>query len=206
MLDRLFGHFVSDDGDPRGLIGIFEQAWFHQQLIGVDILRWFPLVVLYRPEHTSTILEALVDQATLSQGFEDINIPLECLYRCLIVISSENYIARHIGEALSWAMGCAERARDSQIGQDPAGASYTPRLVTFERRVVQRDRIDMSQIEPRTFDFVTNLSEEEWKEWITRMKTLKLGTQLGGLGYGPRYSRDRYSRDPNGTCLYGASG
>jgi hypothetical protein len=203
VLDRLFEHFVGYSGNPDGLIGIFEQPWFHRELVNVDILRRFPPIILYRPEHTSKFLQVLVNQLVLSQGFEDISIPLECLYHCLMVTSPDQDILHRIGQALSWAMDCADRARNPQVDRNLERAIDVLELVTIVREEESEEEASVSLIVPRSFDFVTDMSDEEWTGWTTEVKALILGTRLGGLGYGPRYSRDRFSRDPDGVCLYG---
>jgi hypothetical protein len=203
VLGRLFEHFVGYSGKPDGLIGIFEQPWFHRELVNVDILRWFPPIVLHRPEHTSKFIQVLVNQVVLSQGFEDINIPLECLYHCLMATPLERDILQRVGQALAWAMDCANYVRDPQVDRDPERVIDALRLVNIDHGAESRGEASVSPIMPRNFDFVTNMSEEEWVGWTTGVKALILGTRLGGLGYGPHYSRNRFRRDPDGVCLCG---
>jgi hypothetical protein len=203
VLDRLFEHFVGYNGNPGGLIGIFKQSWFHRQLVNIDILRWFPPIVLHRPEHTSKILQVLVNQIVVSQGFEDINIPLECLYHCLVATCPKQDILQRVGQALAWVMDRTNYVRDPQVDRDPEGVIGALGLVNLDYRSESGGETNMSPIVPRNFDFVRNMSEEEWVGWTTGVKALILGIRLGALGYGPHYSRNRFRRDPNGVCLCG---
>jgi hypothetical protein len=210
VMDRLFEHFVTHGEDPSSLIGIFEQAWFHKELAGIDIVKWFPLIILYNPEYTSKILEALINQIILSQGWDDINIPLESLYHCLMVITPEQNTLRDVGQTLSWAMNCAKYARNPPVDRNFDGATDILKLVTIGRKRIkfgiindseeQIERADAPPFELRNFDFMQDMSDEEWIEWNARMKILILGTKLNGLKHGPSYNKDRFSRDPDGVC------
>jgi hypothetical protein len=200
VLDRLFEHFVGHDGSPDCLIPIFQQSWFYKELASVDTLRWFPLVVLYNPEHTSKILQVLINQTVFSQGIEFIGIPLESLYHILLVIASRRRFLRRATEILSWVMAHAGYTRDPQVNQGPDRSIDILKLVTINQR---DEGIGIPPMELRNFDFVTNMSDEEWAEWTTRIKILILGTMLGGLKYGPGYSKVKYIRDPDGVCLCG---
>jgi hypothetical protein len=198
VLDRLFEHFVGHDGSPDCLIPIFQQSWFHKELASVDTLRWFPLIVLYNPEHTSKILQVLIHQIVFSQGIDFIGIHLESLYHILLVITSRRRFLRRATEVLSWVMARAGYTRDPQVNQGPDESIDILKLVIIDQR---EEGIGMPPMELRNFDFVTNMPDEEWAEWTTRMKVLILGTKLGALKDGPRYSKGRYSRDPDGVCL-----
>jgi hypothetical protein len=180
-------------------------------LSDANIIEWFPLIVLYRPEQSSKILEALINQIILSQGFEDIDIPSECLYCCLMAITSEESILQDVGRALSWTLNRAEYMRDPQSNQDVGDAMDILKLVTIGRREKhflggihgnekQMEGVDVPPFELRGFDFVQDTPDEEWTEWNTRMKILVLGTKLNGLKHGPSYNKDRFSRDPDGVC------
>jgi hypothetical protein len=203
VLDRLFEHFVAHDGSPSGLVPIFEQPLFHRELVNVDTLRWFPQIVLYKPEHTPKILEVWINQTVLSQGIEDIDILFESLYRILLVVTPVQRILRRVRKALYWIMIRAEHTHSPYVNQDQDEPINILKLVTIDLEAEWVDGIGAPPIELRNFDFVTNMSDEEWAEWTTRIKILILGTRLGGLKYRPGYSKVKYIRDPDGVCLCG---
>jgi hypothetical protein len=44
------------------------------------------------------------------------------------------------------------------------------------------------------------MSSTEWEEWKLHLKTVIMGTRLGGLMPSPLFHRNGYYRDPDGLC------
>ncbi|PVG03071.1 hypothetical protein CPB86DRAFT_822594 [Serendipita vermifera] len=168
------------------------------------------------PDHVLddvTLQDLLIDQVIFSSANERIGPPLNSLYHYLLSIgtrstrhpedSSESFRMITLRHALSWVLDKSIKVQHS-IGsaQDSPNDIFNPETFHFAkvglRKLYRYKWSSLGQI--RSFDFVKDMSKEEWEEWITHIKVMLMGTTLNGLRSGPTYDSHRFSRDPDGVC------
>ncbi|PVF97760.1 hypothetical protein CPB86DRAFT_873940 [Serendipita vermifera] len=179
-------------------------GWFYDDFSQANGLEWLPLIALNhihtydRTLRDNALYEILVDQILSSTAKQDVHAPLSASYHYLQSIGQSHNPRDHGGlanlrAALLWVLNNSTRVHDSQ---DRAEESSP---LIFDPPVLERG--DWPTLEDfRSFDFMNDLSGEEWAEWMARLKVLIMGASLGGLKPGPCQDRNRFFRDPDGFC------
>ncbi|PVF97748.1 hypothetical protein CPB86DRAFT_815320 [Serendipita vermifera] len=178
--------------------------WFHDEFSQENGLDWLPLIALNarytenRSLRDNALTGILVDQILSSTANQDLHAPLSSSYHYLLSLGQRHNPRGHDGlanlrAALLWVLSNSIKVHDSQDHTEDS-----PPLV-FDPPVLERGRWpEVGDV--RSFDFVNDLSGEEWVEWVTRLKALIMGVSLSGLKPGPFQDRNRFCRDPDGFC------
>jgi hypothetical protein len=171
------------------------------------------------------ILEFLVDQIVFESASTDLDGPLECSYICLQTLRGTivGYMGDRKEKLMKWDREYTgyQGLSDLQdalmwILQEATDMRYLGYLPLFEDdyEVPSFAKIAIKRIEEhgsespgqfRSFEFANEMSSEEWEDWSAKVKTIIMGASLGGLGCGPMYGRDKFTRDPDGTCGWTSS-
>jgi hypothetical protein len=151
-----------------------------------------------------------VDQIIFESTSPDLNGPLECTHMCLQSLrpaefTIDSIIDPNLGmkellnlrDALIWVLKKAAKARDQVSIPALEGELEVPAFATIG---IRRQKHDSSLGRIRSFEFVRELSRDEWDEWSSSVEVLIMGTSLYGLGCGPVHGASRPSRDPDGIC------
>ncbi|CAG8741640.1 15457_t:CDS:2, partial [Acaulospora colombiana] len=141
----------------------------------------------------------LVDQLVFESAAMDISGPLECVHMCLQNpkgIASEPlfYMAynlddqgeiSHLRKALMWVLHNATAMRHAEGPPSPSEKdTVVPEFAVLAvRRAEQSGSASPGRL--RSFEFVKNMSDEEWEEWSARIKSMVMGINLRGLEPGP---------------------
>jgi hypothetical protein len=159
-----------------------------------------------------TLQDLLIDQIIFSSANEQINPPLVSLYSYLQSIgtraaqdpdssseSSRQIILRH---ALSWVLDNSIKTRTS-IGDTQDSIPVFDHESFHFAKVGLRKLYRYKWSSPgdiRSFNFVKDMSNEDWEEWVVRLRVMIMGSRLNGLRSGPTYEDHRFFRDPDGIC------
>ncbi|PVF97747.1 hypothetical protein CPB86DRAFT_826271 [Serendipita vermifera] len=178
--------------------------WFSDEFSQVNGLDWLPLIA-FNAIHTenralrdNVLTEILVDQILSPTANQDVHAPLSSTYHYLQSIGQSHNPRDQDGlanlrAALMWIFTNSTKVHDSQ---DRAEESSP---LVLNPPVLERE--DWPQVgDVRSFDFVKDISGEEWEEWVTRLKVMVMGASLGGLKPGPFHDSNRFCRDPDGPC------
>ncbi|PVF97746.1 hypothetical protein CPB86DRAFT_413539 [Serendipita vermifera] len=181
-----------------------DSRWFYDEFSQANGLDWLPLIA-FNAIHTedqalrdNVLTEILFDQILYSTASRDVHAPLSSSYHYLQSIGQSHNPQDHHGlanlrAALVWVFKNSTRVHDSQ---DRAQESSP---LVFDPPVLERK--DWPEVgDVRSFDFVKDMSGEEWEDWATRLKVMIMGVSLGGLKPGPFQDRNRFYRDPDGFC------
>ncbi|PVF97761.1 hypothetical protein CPB86DRAFT_759745 [Serendipita vermifera] len=178
--------------------------WFYDEFSQANGLDWLPLIALNaihtedRTPWDNALTEILVDQILSSTANQDLHVPLSSSYHYLQSIGQSHNPRDHHGlanlrTALLWVLNNSTRVHDSQDRTEESPLVFDPPVL---------EREDWSQVgDIRSFDFVKDLSGEEWAEWVTKLKVLIMGASLGGLKPGPFQNTNRFCRDPDGIFV-----
>ncbi|PVF92404.1 hypothetical protein CPB86DRAFT_819657 [Serendipita vermifera] len=149
------------------------------------------------PDH-HVLTEILVDHILSSTASRDVQVPLSSSYRYLQSIG-QSYNPRHyygldnLRTTLLWVLNGATKVHYSQTRPDLSSS------LVFDPPVLERFDWSTSG-DVRSFNFVNDISGEEWEEWVAGLKVMIMGISLGGLKPGPLQDRNRFCRDPDGLC------
>ncbi|PVF92408.1 hypothetical protein CPB86DRAFT_877909 [Serendipita vermifera] len=186
----------------RGLAGF--HSWFYDEFSQANGLDLLPLIAFYPLHPTDPIQgpnaleEILVDHILSSTANRDVRKPLLSSYRYLQSIgeshNSRDYHGRtNLEIVLRWVLNSATKVHDSTNHPE----SSSP--LVFDPPILERgDWPTVGDI--RSFDFVNDISDEEWEDWVIRLKVMIMGAPLGGLKPGPLQDSNRFCRDPDGLC------
>ncbi|PVF90905.1 hypothetical protein CPB86DRAFT_803216, partial [Serendipita vermifera] len=215
------------NGDILNRVSRF--SWFNDQFRIANGLSWLSRIGLSDPRLTCVVLQLLVDQIIFESANMDINGPLECSFICLQTLRGFSPIDRgdnnsgwndelsdgisegssdrnddsdgqelsHLQEALMWILHNATTMRNTGALPPSDGDFKAPEFATIAIRKVEDGLASPGQ--PRSFEFVKDMSDEEWEEWSGRIKSMVMGINLGGLEPGPMYARHRFLQDPDGV-------
>jgi hypothetical protein len=189
--------------------------WFQGQFAVANGLEWLYTIGLGDHKSQDVILELLVDQIVFESASSDLNGPLECSYICLQTLRRSNegqneeqhhgIIVEHdfsttlldLREALAWVLRNAYKMR-SERGLLASEDEF--KVPTFAKIGRRKNEIQRHPGRIRSFKFAREMSNEEWDEWSSRVKTMVMGVDLRGLGCGPVSTQHRFTRDPEGIC------
>lgn len=192
------------------LTKITKFQWFHEEFSQANGLDWLPLIAqkALHPDDrflgNDALTEILVDQTLFSISNQDAQSLLSSSYHYLQVIGqglaqilkrSNHRQLSNLRIAFLWALHHSRMIYNSKedIESSTPPTVNPPNLKRFDWPTVG---------EIRSFDFVKTMSEEEWQEWVTRLKVLIMGTSRGGLKPGPLQNKGRFLRDPDGRLWY----
>ncbi|PVF96429.1 hypothetical protein CPB86DRAFT_816424 [Serendipita vermifera] len=172
--------------------------WFYDEFAQANGLDWLLLIALNSVHYSDRTSEnyvltgILVDQIVFSTVNRDVQVPLTFSYYYLQSISQshnpqDDYGLPSLHSALVWAFDNSINVHDSQ-GRAESSSPFAFGPLVMPVEVV------------RSFNFVNDLSDEEWEDWVTKLKVLMMGVSLGGLEPGPLQDRSRFCRDPDGLC------
>ncbi|PVF96426.1 hypothetical protein CPB86DRAFT_874976 [Serendipita vermifera] len=178
--------------------------WFYDELSQANGLDWLPLIA-FNAIHgedirflDNALAEILVNHILSSAANQEVIAPLSCSYHYLQSMgqchnSSDHHRLANLRVTFVWVLNNSIKVHDSQ---DTAESS-APLL--FDPPILERE--DWPTVgDVRSFDFVNDMSDEEWDDWVTRLKVMIMGVSLGGLKPGPLQDRNRFCRDPDGLC------
>jgi hypothetical protein len=117
------------------------------------------------------------------------------------VMFTGNEELANLRDTLIWVLQTATKTRNEDSSHESNKGPELDNLpfATIAHRKVQTHGLAYPG-QVRSFEFTRGMSDEEWEEWSTRIKTMIMGVRLGGLGCGPVYAVHRFVRDPDGTC------
>jgi hypothetical protein len=200
---------------------VWHFSWFYEQFTMANGLEWLSCVGLSDPWSCSIILRLLVDQIIFETATPHLHTALECSYICLQTLRGARFLPlvldddrsmdsrlmvrgdelANLRKTLIWVFQTATKTR-SEDG--PHELSKEPELDNLPFATIAHQKVQMHGLaspgQVRSFEFTRGMSNEEWEEWSTRIKTMIMGVRLGGLGCGPVYAVHRFVRDPDGTC------
>ncbi|PVF92405.1 hypothetical protein CPB86DRAFT_877906 [Serendipita vermifera] len=207
VLSVVLEQSIISGGFPiRSILGSLasSNSWFYAEFSQANGLDWLPRIVLNAVHHWDQIpkhyslTEILIDHILSSTVNRDVQVPLTSSYHYLQAMGQSHNPQYYHGLAnlestLLWVFKSATKVHNSQSHAE------SPSSLVFDPPVLERG--DWPTIrDVRSFDFVNDLSGEEWKEWVTRLKVMIMGASLGGLKLGPLQDRNRFFRDPDGLC------
>ncbi|PVG04032.1 hypothetical protein CPB86DRAFT_868801 [Serendipita vermifera] len=200
--------------------------WFNDQFRIANGLTWLSCIGLNGRIHANVVLQLLVDQTMFENANTDINGPLECSFVCLQTLGDISPTDRndgssdwndgnsegstdqsddpdgqelsHLRGALMWVLHNATTMRNAGTLPPSDGDFKAPEFATIAIQKVKDGLASPGQL--RSFEFVKDMSNEEWEEWSGRIKSMVMGVHLGGLGTGPTHGWHRFPRDPDGAC------
>ncbi|PVF92409.1 hypothetical protein CPB86DRAFT_791186 [Serendipita vermifera] len=183
---------------------VISHSWFYDEFSQANGLYWLPLIVLNalppwdQMPRCYALTEILVDHILSSTASRDIQVPLSTSYYYLQSIGQshdpENYPRLfNLQTTLLWALNSATKIHNSQTHLKSSSS------LVFDPPALERE--DWPTVgDIRSFDFVKDLSGEEWENWVTGLKVMIMGASLGGLNPSPFQDRNRFYRDPDGLC------
>jgi hypothetical protein len=163
------------------------------------------------------IVELLVDQIVFESATSDLNRALQYSYICLQTLrdgiiqpitdlENPTYLDAHeykelewLHDALVWVMNSAVTARNEDEPRPLDKPSEVPKFATMAIRNTTEWELT-SPRDIRSFGFARDMSDEEWKTWMARLKAMIMGITLGGLEPGPVYAMSKFIRDPDWVC------
>ncbi|PVG03049.1 hypothetical protein CPB86DRAFT_793958 [Serendipita vermifera] len=187
---------------------IVQYRWFYGEFRRANGLDWLPLIALNNTHPGDRILlndilaEVLVDQILSSAASQDIRAPLLSCYHYLeslgqiparSLYESNGQGQSNLQRTLLWVLTESVKICNSE-------GYFESLLPVVSRPPLLNRRFWPAFGEVRSFDFVRDLSDEEWHEWVARLKVLIMGATLGGLKPCPVQNKNRFSRDPDGVC------
>ncbi|PVG03917.1 hypothetical protein CPB86DRAFT_310221, partial [Serendipita vermifera] len=221
-LERVFEHYTASEANmlEYTFTKITQYQWFYEEFGKANGLEWLPLISLNMASSRPAISEILVDQILFESANDDIRKPLIGTYVYLqslgvnLAQSSPNKVLTptswtlnppgpvYLREASLWLLFNSFSARIST--SDPSYSpekSQIPWFATIGRRKLEQDK-SSSAGKMKSFDFVKSMTMEEWEEWMTTIRTLAMGSILGGLKPGHYHNRSKFGRDPDGLCSH----
>jgi hypothetical protein len=195
-------------------------SWFYEQFTMADGLGWVSRIGLSDYWIRDVLLNLLVDQIVFENATQDFNGVLECAYICLqtlrgTIVGSVAHRRKDwnlqmtghkelsfLQESLIWVLQKVTKTRN---GTSLPALENTYEPPSFAKIAVRKFR-DYGVASPgqiRSFEFTTEMSNEQWEEWSLRVKVMAMGAKLGGLGCEPMYAQYRFVRDPDGMCVNG---
>ncbi|PVF92406.1 hypothetical protein CPB86DRAFT_877907 [Serendipita vermifera] len=178
--------------------------WFYDEFSQANGLDWLPLIALnaihteYLVPSDNALAEILVDHILSSAVNQDVVAPLSCSYHYLQSIGQScnprnHHILDNLRTTIVWLLNNSIKVHETQY---PAKSSSP---LVFDPPVLERE--DWPTVGGvRSFNFIKDMSGEEWEDWVTRLKVMIMGASLGGLKPGPLQERNRFCRDPDGLC------
>ncbi|PVF92402.1 hypothetical protein CPB86DRAFT_877904 [Serendipita vermifera] len=179
-------------------------SWFYDEFSRANGLDWLPLIALNAFHPMDRISERyaltgiLVDCILFWTASRDIQVPLSSSYHYLQSIGQshdpqDDHRLSNLQTTLLWVLNSAIKVHNSQNHPE----SSSP--LVFDPPILGRyGWPTVGGV--RSFDFVNNMSGEEWGDWVTRLKVMIMGASLGGLKPGSFHDRNRFCRDPDGLC------
>ncbi|PVG03064.1 hypothetical protein CPB86DRAFT_869977 [Serendipita vermifera] len=186
------------------LSNMTEFPWFDDEFSQANGLDWLPLIALNaihprdRRLLNNVLAEILVDHILSSRANRDIRAPLSSSYHYLQSIGQRRNPQDHDGlanlrTALLWVLDESTEAHDSHERTNESSP------LVFDPPILER--VGWPRLKNvRSFEFIKDMSDEEWEDWVTRLKVMIMGVSQGGLKPGPFQNRNRFCRDPDGVC------
>ncbi|CAG8452974.1 9391_t:CDS:2, partial [Acaulospora colombiana] len=181
--------------------------WFYEEFSEANGLAWLPLIAqndIYTEDQSlkeNILTEILIDQILFSTANRNVQVSLLSSYHYLqsigqtwTQIGDQSHRLPNLQAALIWVLNHSIKLHNSKI---LAASSFSlidqPNLERYNWPTVG---------EVRSFSFIKDMSDEEWQEWVARLRVLIMGASLGGLKPGPLQNRGRFSRDTDGLCHF----
>jgi hypothetical protein len=219
-LGRILKHFVqaSDEAQSAKLelvLRFSHYDWFMRAFLasnGKGLLG--DIVLNVHPNGFAEISRLLGDQIVFSKSKKDLDFWLSCSYTCLQSLGvrygalqrteESDTFTSFLQKILVWTLKKSIQVRRSSGDTDDQLENWSLELeeIATERRNNATDKEDHKiPLVEQNFYFVVQLSSSEWEEWLVGLRTILMGTRLGGLGIEPLPKRARMSvRDPGGIC------
>ncbi|PVG03066.1 hypothetical protein CPB86DRAFT_869979 [Serendipita vermifera] len=178
--------------------------WFHEEFCQANGLDWLPQIAIYIEDwwyNGRPLTEILVDQILFSAANRDIYAPLSSSYLYLQSVGQtspqSNKKQNHdqlfnLRATLFWVLDNSINVHDSQNRRESSPPVFDPPILRRYSWLTVGD--------VRSFEFIQDMSGEEWEDWVTKLEVMIMGTSLGGLKSGPLQDRNRFCRDPDGCC------
>ncbi|PVG04037.1 hypothetical protein CPB86DRAFT_809939 [Serendipita vermifera] len=201
VLYRILDHSIlwNEQKIKHILTDIYRLPWFYEQFGLANGLIWLSRFGLGVHWMRDVILGLLTDHIVFESVALDINGPLECAYICLQTLRgatqppmnkddqrhfnldvSEETELLYLRDALLWVMNCSIKAREGDL---LTVSNEIPQFASMAIRNIEEEVVAVPR-QVRSFEFARGMSEEEWAQWIVRLKTMIMGVALGGLGPG----------------------
>ncbi|PVF97159.1 hypothetical protein CPB86DRAFT_760725 [Serendipita vermifera] len=219
VLAGILDYYAMSGKDSIGFIplGITKYEWFYEEFNKANGLNWLPPIILNRPSSAHAVLQLLVDQIVFPSASEGVGSPLSCSHQCIQVlgtivgqisrkksrtgiITSQFGEVTNLREALLWVLNKAIVTHDLP-DSSRAGSFEMIELPHFATIAIKKRRWYGAQDdETRTFEFVKDMSGEEWDDWTANLRAMIMGISLGGLNVESTYRANKLLKDPDGIC------
>ncbi|PVG02307.1 hypothetical protein CPB86DRAFT_620969 [Serendipita vermifera] len=211
------------------LLKISHFEWFTDSLMSSDISWINKAVSRVRSRDLSDVSLLFMDQIVFSRSMEHLQFWLECARSSLQGIrcrySTTSTEDRHgwpnslvgpggyihsLREVLLWVLKKSDVARFSVGGRGRQGglnndALDLEKIATESRKDARNKELNQVYMMPQSFQFLSQLSEQDREEWNTFVRVVLMGCSLS-IGMGTAAVSIRYARDPEGVCNHTENG
>jgi hypothetical protein len=225
VLGGILKHFgqISEDQSANFelVLQISHYNWFTEAFSASDGEGLLGDIVLnIRLDSFEDISRLLGDQIVFSRSKEDLDFWISCSYTCLQSLGVRygasqtrepetpaialNAFTSFLWKILIWVWRYSAKVRGS--GKDSEGQLGRWKLELEEIATEQRHYLTDKEgnnipLKEQSFDFIPQLSPSEWEGWLVGLRTILMGTQLGGLGIEPLPEQaGTRMRDPDRFC------
>jgi hypothetical protein len=209
VLGGILKHFAQSSEDQSAnfelVLRISHYIWFTEAFSASDGEGLLGDIVLnIHPDSFEDISRLLGDQIVFSRSKEDLDFWISCSYTCLQSLGacygasqtreSEtstialNEFTSFLRKILIWVWKYSAKVRGSDKDSErqlPRWKLELEEIATEQRHYLTDKEGNNIPLKEQNFDFIPQLSPSEWEGWLVGLRTILMGTRLGGLGIEP---------------------
>jgi hypothetical protein len=191
--------------------GITQFRWFSNEFNKANGLQLLPRIISRNPTRNQAVMQLVIDQIIFPNASRCIEMALNCSYHCFQVLvdmgppSTEKLpnagmtpraSIADLHDALIWVLNHSTAMRYSSDF-----CIQQIQLPQFATIAIQKVRLyGTLEGEVRSFVFVREMTQEEWDQWVAKLKTVVMAVKLGGLKATFTHRVDRLLKDVEGIC------